>query len=172
MTLAARSAFLTAVVVAAIATTDASAALIQRQSFHNAGSACTGALPTYEGALRKRPRAIANEGATTAFVTCSMNTEELSATRSTYAAIRLFNAGTSAAAVSCTFVNGADWEGAINDTQTVNVPAGGSAFALWGSAAADAPVFTRWGVNFSCALPPGVGVSYVGRRFRQDVGAL
>lgn len=158
--------------IAMAASPHAGAEVIQRQAYQNGGSACTGALPTYEGALRKRPRAIVNEGSNVAFVTCSAVNEEITAMKATFAYLRLSNAGTSPVQVTCTFVNASDWEGGVSTPSAVTVPAGGASQLSWGSIAADAEVFPYLGVNFSCALPPGVGVSYVGKRWKQDVGAL
>ena len=172
MMLVIRTAIVAATMMAAIAAPDAYAAEIVRQTYQNGGSACTGALPTYEGALRKRPRAIVNEGTAVAFITCSTNTEEISASKPTIAFMRLFNSGSGTVTVNCTFVNGADWEGGANEVRSVTLGSGSFAIASWGDPADDAPQFTYRTVNFSCALPPGVGVSYVGRRYRQEVGTL
>ena len=70
----------------------------------NAVDICQGARPSYEGALRKRPLAIANEGAMPAFVSCSIRAsfdEDI-----TSIVLVLTNRGASSQAFSCTLVEG------------------------------------------------------------------
>lgn len=50
------------------------AAVEDTQDSANAVANCQGALPNYEGNLRKRPLGVINEGTETAFVTCAFNT--------------------------------------------------------------------------------------------------
>lgn len=160
-----------AVVAAGLAAApDASAVNVDRQQYHNGGSACTGALPAYEGALRKRPRAIVNEGSSAAFITCSMITEEANATLPVRAYARVSNSGTAAVDVACTLINGDDFVGSVSYPQTRSVGAGSSVIFLW-TPDGGATNFDRRTINFTCSLPPGIGVSYVGKRFSEDVGS-
>lgn len=148
----------------------ADAATIVRRMLENGGSACTGALPTYEGALRKRPQAIANEGTTTAFVTCSLAINELDASAPHLAYLRLLNNNAVPVSVTCTFVNGAQWQGSEFFPMTLELSANGSRNWQWGVVSGTEP-FPKRQVNFSCALPPGIAVAFVGQEFRQEIGA-
>jgi len=58
-------------VLVALVSTEASAVDLERLSMANAVGRCQGALPNYEGAIRKRPLAVQNEGTGSAFVTCA-----------------------------------------------------------------------------------------------------
>jgi hypothetical protein len=71
----------------------------------NAVDMCNGALPGFEGALRKRPLAIANEGGVSAFVTCSF-TSGYNIMGIYDAVVYATNRSSGAVNVTCTFVNG------------------------------------------------------------------
>ncbi len=60
---------------ASFASFDAQAVTQNRRFQANATSYCQAALPAFEGAIRKRPLAVQNEGTTNAFVTCSFTME-------------------------------------------------------------------------------------------------
>ena len=60
----------------------------------NAVGNCNGALPGFEGALRKRPLAIANEGTSSAFVSCTLPVNQSESTGVTIAAVGLINRDT------------------------------------------------------------------------------
>ena len=140
-----------------------------RRTYQNGGNACTGALPPYEGALRKRPQAIVNEGTTNAFVTCSTSTEEMGASKPYLAYMRLRNDNPVAVNVTCTFINGSSFEGSTTSVLTTSVPANHEAQALWGGFDPSSP-FARRTVNFSCNLPPGTGVNFVGKGWQEEIG--
>lgn len=141
-----------------------------RRTYQNGGNACTGALPTYEGALRKRPQAIVNEGTTNAFVTCSTSTEEMGASWPHHAYLRVRNYNAVAVSVTCTFVNGGDHEGSTTSVATHVVSANHFKIMDWGSSSPGSPKFARRTVSFSCNLPPRTGVVYVGKGWLEEIG--
>lgn len=68
---------------------------------------CQGALPSFEGALRKRPLGMANEGTSLAFLSCAALASSGSADVEVYEVAALFiNRGSSTATVNCTLVQG------------------------------------------------------------------
>ena len=68
---------------------------------------CQSALPVFDGNIRKRPMALANEGAGNAFVTCDSESISNFATGFSAVAIGFYNrAGAADVEVSCTLVNG------------------------------------------------------------------
>lgn len=143
----------------------AEAATVFRNYSQNGGSACTGALPTYEGALRKRPKAIANEGTTTAFITCSALHDGGGPTP---VAVNAWftNRGTAAATVNCSMVDGNDLSGSTTFPLSKVFAPGLFDGILWLP-----PVggFRR-SVSLSCALPPGVELNFFGRGVEEEVG--
>lgn len=141
----------------------------------NAAGACQGALPAFSGTLRARPLALQNEGAATAFVTCSpvYNDQASSGEGATAVNIRLVNNGQAAVDVTCTLVDGS----ASPSVDTVylpgvtNVPAGMTANMSWVPLDYPAPQPDRiLRPNISCALPAGVGIAYINYFFRREIG--
>ncbi|MGY0612066.1 MULTISPECIES: hypothetical protein [unclassified Luteimonas] len=147
----------------------ADAATVERAYVHNGGSACTGALPTYEGALRKRPKAIANEGASIAFVTCSAVWDDANPSNPFKVAASVTNRGTAAATLSCTFVNGNEFYGSVSTPATISVPAGGFSVIGW-DPVLPATQFPFSAASISCALRPGMEINYFGQQVHQEVG--
>lgn len=147
---------------------DASALEVTTTDFGSAVAVCQGALPAYEGALRKRPLAMQNEGASPAFVSCALPVEN-KLTRMELA----LAASTAAATVTCTAVNGFDGGTGIRySTKSRALPAGGEPQILtWlpgdfgGSG-----TFPDMQVSVSCSLPPGVNLSRTWTDTRRYVG--
>lgn len=137
------------------------AELIERTSFVNATGACNGALPSFEGALRKRPTAIANEGTASSFVSCSLAGDETNYGTAGVVAV-VINRGTAAVNVSCTYVDGVAQEISeqppVYSPKTVSAPVGVATPMVW--LAEDAP-FSSY-VNLNCSLPPKVEIAAVG----------
>lgn len=154
-----------------LGTSDARAATVSRLNYQNGGNACTGALPTFEGALRKRPQAIANEGTSTAFVTCSLEANDLNSARGINAFMSFANSTASAASVNCTLVDGNAFAGAVTQTASFTVGAGSTARVANFYPVSPATQFTRSSVSVSCALPPGTALNYFGVEIAEDIGA-
>lgn len=128
---------------------------------------CQPALPAFDGNIRKRPLAMQNEGATTAFVTCSF-VGVPNATRShTEVSVQLINTGSAPRQVACTLVDGQN--GFTNPAyvpKTTAVAGGATAFLQWTS--------NTYETNFvypalSCALEPDTGIQYTYRRYDDEI---
>ena len=124
----------------------------------NAVGACNGALPGFEGALRKRPLAIANEGASNAFVSCTLATDQVLSTGVTTAGVGIINRDTVPVAVSCTFVDGTAPEiaGAIPPTfypKTIAILPGSAPSIVWTADEFGLTTFSEI-ASISCNLPP------------------
>lgn len=145
---------------------DAQAAQVYRNMAQNGGNVCTGALPTFEGALRKRPKAIANEGSSAAFVTCSMPSD---ATGPRPLSVTPWFTNTTAASVSitCTLVEGSASDGSYFSTNTKVFTAGLSD----GIPITMNPTGTTRAMSISCALPPGVALTTYNVSGYEEVGA-
>ncbi len=138
---------------------------VQQANFENAVGACNGALPGFEGALRKRPLAIANEGTSNAVVSCTLPINQFRTTGNTVVGIALINRSSAVAAVSCTFVDGSAPEviGAITPTyytKNIALAAGEGNTLQWN------PVdygLTKFSVlaSTSCSLPPGAEIAAI-----------
>ena len=133
----------------------------------HATGACQAALPAYEGAIRKRPLALVNEGTDSAFVTCAFPGFE----GGTFGGLTIWftNFGDAAAVLRCTFVTGTAATGVphavlpVYTSRIRELPAGASdaLFLTSGDASTDAPT------SVSCALPPQVGIGDLG--FGQEI---
>jgi hypothetical protein len=143
----------------------ASAQVRSIQVASNATASCQGALPNFEGAIRKRPLAVQNEGNTAAFVTCSL--ESHYDTSDVYGVTAfgayLVNRSNSPRTVTCTGVAGVEGNDnapVVYMSRTVTVAASGGPVAYMGFDTGDNggeafyPV-----VSMSCNLPPGAGIA-------------
>lgn len=135
----------------------------------NATGFCNGSLPSFEGALRKRPLAIANQGATPAFVSCSAPSGYRSAGNRNFL-VTFVNRTTEAVAVNCTLVDGVVDELAalvpmfappVYYPKSIAVSAGAAGIVVWSPAGEGVEAFTEY-ANVNCILPPGVEINLVG----------
>jgi hypothetical protein len=155
--------------IAAMGSTPASAVLRNVYSAGTAANACQAALPAYEGAIRKRPLSVQNEGETPAFVTCALAAAGFVTSADLY-----FNSiDGQQHIVNCTVVKG--YMGfAEYLTKQVIVSAGGAQDQLKVVPAdfgLDTINMQEHQISFSCHLPPGVGINDFGVGWQQDVGA-
>jgi len=145
---------------------------IQRTALTNATGVCNGSLPSYEGALRKRPTAIANEGTASAFVGCSMAGDESNGGHTMFLAY-FVNRGAQTATINCTFVDGGAADFGIGSTdyhpQSVEVDAGQPSFMQW--LPEDGEVYGPLS-NLNCMLPPGAEINILGYVYTEEVGVL
>lgn len=151
-----------------MAASSASAAPVLRDYTINATGNCNGALPSYEGALRKRPLAINNEGTATAFVSCSLPGDFFNEGNN-YVAAGFENTSAAAVSVTCTFVDGFSPPFSTPQyiVKTVSVPAGGVNVLEWEPAAG--AIFTP-NANLNCSLPPGAGINLIEVQYEEDNG--
>lgn len=116
---------------------------------------CAPALPAFEGLVRKRPRAIQNEGSGTAFITCAPPQFSEAADPGLGPSVVLINQGSSTATVACTGVSELDEGALLYLPISTTVPAGGSREIQWEGE--QIGLFT----SFSCAIPTGVGIGNI-----------
>lgn len=133
------------------------------QVLQNASGACKSALPVFDGNIRNRPTAVANEGASNAFISCSMEDRIGGVNR--LPGIWLHNSGASAVSATCTLVTSTPVDSNVRfytKTQTFN--AGTGNYLLWDAADNGGANYASL-INFSCNLPPGVEIRLVTRSF-------
>ena len=136
---------------------------VTRSTFENAVGSCNGALPGFEGALRKRPLAIANEGTSNAIVSCTLAIDQTQSEGNAIVGVVLINRSAQLVAVSCTFVDGSAPEvpGPIPPTyyvENIALAAGEGNSLLWQAADHGLTTFSVLG-STSCSLPPGVEIA-------------
>lgn len=153
-----------------LTTADADAAIKQRSHASHGPASCQAALPVFDANFRKRPKAFANEGTSTAFVTCDFESLEVFPTaeeRTFSISILFINRNSASQMVSCTLVDG---QGDINrwvETRSANIAGNSGPSAIdFGGSIADDYRFPA----LSCAIPPGVEISLVRRTYFEDVG--
>ena len=129
-------------------------------SASTASGSCQGNLPASDTNLRNRPLAIKNEGSSSAFVSCAVQTPYNP--ESVDAAV-VFVTNTTAAAinVSCTYVDGGLAPSVVFHPKTVAVPANAVVPIIWEPAEFALTTFSAY-ANFSCNVPPGVELNVVG----------
>lgn len=131
---------------------------------------CQAALPVFDGTIRKRPKALANEGTTTAFITCDFENLANPLNRITSVAIFVKNRGTGQATVDCTLVQGfGDNVSGSNLTKSAALAPNGTFSLVW--AAADYAGDNLDVPATSCALPPGTEIYGTQLKYLEDVGS-
>ena len=123
-----------------------------------AAGACKSALPAFDSNIRSRPLAVQNEGDSVVFVTCAQQ-GNLDA-KPTQLAINIVNNSEAVAVVNCTLVSGS--LSPIYYVVSVTSLPGYDALAVV-RPTAPATTFTSSNASWSCALPPGTGISRVGQ---------
>src|SRR5690606_34316104 len=112
-------------------TADAQSNYVYLDQQSSGAGVCAAALPAFEGLVRKRPRAIQNEGSTNAFVTCAPPQFTEAADPGLGPSIVLVNHGAGAVTVACTGVT-EDGDGALAYLPlSGTVPGGGSTEIQW-----------------------------------------
>lgn len=136
----------------------------------NAVGACQGALPSFEGSLRKRPLAIANEGTTAAFVSCSLQGERWTPDWNTKVEVFFENPGPGTRSVTCTLVD--NYAGGSNRylTKTVSIVAGQQFPRLTFLASEFDNNRIHYLASFSCSLPPGLSLTHMYNEYLVYVG--
>lgn len=152
---------------------DASAASVFRSSSGNAVGRCQGALPSYEGALRKRPLALQNEGAGDAFVTCVFLSDTTNTSVQGFGvAARSLNGV--ASTLRCTAVLGTDGGPARYATRSVVLLATGEDASVLNWSGPEFPgggaITPAESMSLSCLLPPGVALTETYLHTFQNIG--
>lgn len=113
---------------------------------------CQAALPSYEGQIRKRPLALANEGDAAAFVTCALTTEEVSLNVQGFST-DVRNLSNVPVTLSCTAVVGEDAGSADYVVKSIELGPQASGTLSWTGLDAGGVVLAD-SVALSCNLPP------------------
>ena len=117
---------------------------------------CEAPLPVFNATLRKRPVAIANEGTTGIYVSCTLQSDSLAAATRGWISVG-FASNRPSARVECTLVAG-DTITVDYHAGAVDVAAGGRARLYWDEVSRRN---TGGSYAFSCVLPPGVEMSTI-----------
>jgi hypothetical protein len=112
---------------------------------------CQAAMPVYEGQIRKRPLAIANESDKPAFVTCALSGEEVSLNVQSFST-RLSNGSNVAVTVRCTAVVGDELANASYISKSLTLAPGAAGNLTWTGADAGG-LLTSKSIAMSCELP-------------------
>lgn len=157
----------------ACAAGQAQAAPITRNYLIQPAANCQGNLPNSEGNLRKRPLAIANEGTSTAFVTCGFQDINNGGTGTVSVTTWFINRSPAPVTVNCTLVNGI-WGapyfsvGFFPKSVTI-APAAPPTIIQW-TAAADNAGSNFVAPSLSCALPAQTDLSLINHVFPEEIG--
>ncbi len=132
---------------------------------------CSGTLPAYQTQLRARPLALMNEGATSAFVSCSFDMGYQNLGGNDIVAF-LVNKTTNPVDVTCTGVDGIDptLAAAVGSlvpayvTKTVTLPANSAAPVIFFTADFGVTALSPFN-SLSCNLPVGTGIALAGKDY-------
>jgi len=147
----------------------AEAATATRLHFENATGFCQSALPIFDGNVRKRPTAVANEGTSNAFISCSMAASANGSTGIEVISLFIYNKTAVAVNVTCSLVNHYQAGGTVVP-KTQSVRAIGIAEFVWTRGDVGNPASMKY-ANFSCNLPPGTEVGYGYYRYSYEIGS-
>lgn len=163
-----------ALIALAAACGNAAAIDLSQDYFQNATGVCQPSLPAYDGTIRKRPLAIANEGGTSAYISCSLpRSPTAGAGRATYGppevVVRIGNRTAATASMTCTLVSGWDAANSVYSSKVITVAPGAWMFGFWNQDDNNGQRILQ--PNFNCLLPPGMDVQYFYYNYRVPVGA-
>ena len=150
----------------------AQAATILRNNLIQAVASCQGNLPNSEGSLRKRPLAVANEGTTSAFVTCGFQDINNNPSGTQSVTVYFINNSAADVTVNCTLVNGILNAALFDITylpKSIVVTAGNVNAVGW-SAGADNEGTNFVAPSLSCALPGKTDLSLINHVFPEEIG--
>lgn len=125
---------------------------------------CQGSLPSFEGALRKRPLAIANEGTSSAFVSCSIRAPLNQFEEVTGIIVLFTNRGASTRLFSCTLVDGVALPfpayPPVYQPKPILLEAGNFGGLTWTNVDDNGNEPYRI-PNLNCSLPPGIEINVI-----------
>lgn len=144
------------------------ASAIERLDLSNATGLCQGALPSFEGSLRKRPAGIINVSTTqNAFVSCSTTQNAFTPADGETASllgVLLTNPTAAPVTIACTMVTGFNYLGEASPMQypkSIVIAAGDSAELQWSAEDDNAGNAFPPVLNVSCNLPAGTEIGSV-----------
>lgn len=152
-----RSAIAVVVVGCALAMANADAAIV-RTHYVTATAACAGPIPSSDGALRRSPLGIRNQGSDNVFISCSVPADSAGDQTAGTVNVAFWNFGTADVTVNCTLTAGTRYAGYGSVAGSVTVSAGNSETIVW----LDIDKKDIWGsYNFSCILPPNIEINTI-----------
>ena len=153
----AHSAIAVLIVGSAFAMTNADAKTI-RAHFITATAACAGPIPSSDGALRRSPLGIRNQGTSNVFISCSVPTDFVGDMNAGFVEASFANFGATDVTVNCTLTAGNREYGFGSVAGWTTVTAGSNGSLYW----LDIDKVDYWGSqNFSCILPPNVELNTI-----------
>lgn len=148
--------------------TTAKAATVETVHYQNASGFCQPALPVFDGNIRKRPTAVANEGTANAFVSCSMSSlPEVAISDIASVSLAVYNRAAADVNVTCSMVNSYQAGGAVVP-KTLPVVAGSRTFFEWTPADFGGTALDF--MNFNCNLPVGTELGYAYYFYDYEIG--
>lgn len=162
-------------VMTGVVGSDARAAETYRFQYENPVSICQTALPVFDGQIRKRPKALRNEGTSVAFVTCSWSMQADSSIDGPSYIVMGFSIDDGVPdSISCTAILGSDGESFSSYTRSTDLHSnGGQRWLTWVPTdfGAGLQKFPSPLVSVSCRLNPGVGINESIMLFHENIGA-
>ena len=150
----------------------ADAVTVNRDYLTHGTASCQAALPVFDGKIRKRPKAIANEGTSSAFITCDFDSINNGGTGFTDIGIFFINRSGVAKTVNCTFVDGIyDVAFSPSLVKSVVMPTTTAPVSLGVTAATDNAGNNFTAPAISCEIPAGVEIAAVRGVYPEEVGA-
>lgn len=145
--------------VAALAATVPGTAKANHVLQQTPSGTCNGALPGFEQSLRFRPLALANQGTTNAFVSCTQLNRFNNPVYWVYIAFE--NTGTADATISCSLVTGRDSFAKSTYPKSITVSAGSSDELSWEYSSDNLGTPFLDLSNLSCNLPAGTELELI-----------
>lgn len=154
---------------------DVGAETLRRFMTQNPTAICQAALPVYDGQIRKRPKAVQNEGTTPAFVTCSWITQGSVGNSTANPVGLVLNVSVNDGQpdhVTCVGVLGKQGQTFNTYTRGTDLHSnGGTRLLEWGpSDFGGSTTFPSGLISVSCLLNPGVGINSSEIYFMEYVG--
>lgn len=136
-----------------------------QDAFVSSGPAnyCRPALPAFDGLIRTRPLAVQNEGATTAFVTCSVATNlwfDPIRLNTTDIRMNFTNNHNTSITIACTGVSGREQGPNLFVTRSSTMQPGQRRSISWRGDFAVGGAMPSF-MHFSCALPSGGAITEI-----------
>ncbi|MGH8031983.1 MAG: hypothetical protein ACREO8_06345 [Luteimonas sp.] len=144
-----------------------------RYDYQGAGGVCQPTAAQFERGLRSRPLGLANEGTTTAFVSCALQGNDVAAGRLiTQVDVVVANGTRGTGTISCTLVAQTQAGMAFYSARTSTPAPGQAALFTWFPTDAAIDGGTKIGIprpSLQCSLPPSAVLQYTALYYREDI---
>jgi hypothetical protein len=133
-------------------------AATQRATYVTATAACSGPIPSSDGALRRSPIGIRNTGTSNVFISCSVPADFVGDLATGIVEVHFENFGSVEATVNCTLTAGNRFGGFGSVAGSTVMAGGADSYVGW----SNVDKHHAWGsYNFSCILPPDVEINTI-----------